>query len=198
MIIKLIKQLVANIMSAKIEADNRERFIVSGCNSCIAECKVYASNTSIDSAKVIVGNDSQVGGVVMLHQAHSKIIIGNNSSAGNGHIDCAQEISIGDDVLISWGCTFIDNNSHSLDRAERKHDLQLWQQGIKDWSVVKSAPIVVRDGAWIGCNVIVLKGVTIGEGAIVGAGSVVTEDVPDYTVVAGNPARIVKSIRREG
>ena len=55
-------------------------------------------------------------------------------------------------------------------------------------------PIVIKDKAWIGFNSIILKGVTIGEGAIVGAGSVVTKDVPPYTIVAGNPARIVREI----
>ncbi|MGM9578000.1 MAG: DapH/DapD/GlmU-related protein [Evtepia sp.] len=61
-----------------------------------------------------------------------------------------------------------------------------------DYSQVKSAPIVIRDKAWIGFNAILMKGITIGEGAIVGAGSVVTQDVPDYAVVGGNPARIIK------
>jgi acetyltransferase-like isoleucine patch superfamily enzyme len=53
---------------------------------------------------------------------------------------------------------------------------------------------MISDFVWIGANVIILKGVTIGEGAIVGAGSVVTKDVPPYTIVAGNPARIIREI----
>ena len=61
----------------------------------------------------------------------------------------------------------------------------------KNWENVKSAPIKIKDKAWIGFNSIILKGVTIGEGAIVGAGSVVTKDVADYTIVAGNPAVVV-------
>ena len=65
----------------------------------------------------------------------------------------------------------------------------------KDWSVVNSNPIKICDDVWIGMNVIILKGVTVGEGAIVGAGSVVTKDVPAWTVVAGNPARVVKVLK---
>ena len=61
----------------------------------------------------------------------------------------------------------------------------------KDWSNVKSAPIHIKDGAWIGFGSAILKGVTIGKGAIVGSKSVVTRDVPDNAIVAGNPARIV-------
>ncbi|MDP5158573.1 MAG: hypothetical protein NWQ07_08360 [Flaviramulus sp.] len=64
----------------------------------------------------------------------------------------------------------------------------------KDWSNVKSSPIVVKNKVWIGFNSIILKGVIIGEGAIVGAGSVVTIDVPDWTVVAGNPAKVIREI----
>lgn len=64
----------------------------------------------------------------------------------------------------------------------------------KDWSNVKFAPIHICNKTWIGARVTILKGVTIGEGAIVGAGSVVTKDVPAWSVVAGNPAKIVKRI----
>ncbi|MCB0501084.1 MAG: hypothetical protein KDD32_00210 [Bacteroidetes bacterium] len=53
---------------------------------------------------------------------------------------------------------------------------------------------MIKDKAWIGFNVIILKGVTIGEGAVVGAGSVVTKDVPDYTIVVGNPAKLIKKL----
>lgn len=60
---------------------------------------------------------------------------------------------------------------------------------------VRTAPITIKDYAWISYNVCILKGVTIGEGAIVGAGSVVTKDVPDWTVVAGNPAKIIRYIK---
>lgn len=64
----------------------------------------------------------------------------------------------------------------------------------KNWEFVNSAPVYIKDKAWIGFNSIILKGVTIGEGAIVGAGSIVTKDVPDWTIVAGNPAKIVRNI----
>ncbi|MBK8021791.1 MAG: hypothetical protein IPK19_10285 [Chloroflexi bacterium] len=59
------------------------------------------------------------------------------------------------------------------------------------------APIRICDKAWIGFNAVILKGVTIGEGAIVGAGSVVTKDVPAWTVVAGNPARIIREFTED-
>jgi acetyltransferase-like isoleucine patch superfamily enzyme len=64
----------------------------------------------------------------------------------------------------------------------------------KDWRHIKRKPIKICDKSWIGFNSIILKGVTIGEGAIVGAGSVVTRDVPPWTIVAGNPAKVIQDI----
>ncbi|WP_071585616.1 DapH/DapD/GlmU-related protein [Selenomonas sputigena] len=64
----------------------------------------------------------------------------------------------------------------------------------KSWKNVRAAPIHIGDKAWLGFNVIVLKGVSIGEGAVIGAGSVVTSDVPAYSVAVGNPAAVVKRL----
>ena len=61
-----------------------------------------------------------------------------------------------------------------------------------DVETIKSAPIIIKDKAWLGFNVIIMKGVTIGEGAVIGAGSVVTKDIPDYAIACGNPAKVVK------
>lgn len=89
---------------------------------------------------------------------------------------------------------------HSLNSKERLKDTKNARQEIEnhtmgqnvDYSVIESSPITIKDKTWIGFHSIILKSVTIGEGAIVGAGSVVTKDVPDYAVVGGNPAKILK------
>ena len=67
----------------------------------------------------------------------------------------------------------------------------------KNWNVVNSKPIIIHSNVWIGMNCIILKGVTIGQGAIVAAGSVITKDVPPWTIVGGNPARAIKEISPE-
>lgn len=108
--------------------------------------------------------------------------------------DCVANISIAEDVLISYQCLLSDSNNHSISYSVRKNDLARWRIGQHDWSTVRTAPIRVNRGAWIGARAIIMKGVTIGEGAVVGMGSVVTKDVPAWTIVAGNPARVIREI----
>ena len=104
---------------------------------------------------------------------------------------------IGDDVLIAFDVLIMDHDSHSLVFDERRNDVQEWMRGKKDWSHVMMVPVIIKDKVWIGARATVLKGVTIGEGAVVGAGSVVVEDVPPWTLVAGNPARVIRALPRE-
>ena len=133
------------------------------------------------------------------------IVIGNNSFVGGGMFVCIEGIEIGDDVMISWGSSFVDNNSHSTRWTERANDNGDWKRGLdeekigkyKDWTNVKRKKIIVKNKAWVGFNCIILKGVTIGEGSIVGAGSVVTKDVPDWVIVGGNPATVIRNISED-
>ena len=87
-----------------------------------------------------------------------------------------------------------DHDSHSIKSSKRIDDLNRFQTGKMIWSDIASKKIKIEKNAWIGMRSIILKGVTIGEGAIVAAGSVVTKDVPSYTLVAGNPAIIKKKL----
>ena len=152
---------------------------------------------------VIIGNDSMVSGEFIFEKESGSIKIGDRCFIGGGRYVTINSIEIGNDVMISWGCTLMDNNAHSLKWEERQNDVLDWKRGIeegkvgkyKDWNSVESDPILIKDKVWIGFNVIILKGVTIGEGAVVAAGSVVTKDVSSYTVVAGNPAEFKKDLR---
>lgn len=108
---------------------------------------------------------------------------------------------LGDDVFINYMCVILDNNevrigNHvmigpSVQIYTAAHDLQAASR-IKGWETAK--PITIEDNVWIGGGVIILPGVRIGKNAVVGAGSVVTRDVPPNTVVAGNPARVIREI----
>ncbi|MFZ5502753.1 MAG: acyltransferase [Pseudomonadota bacterium] len=141
-----------------------------------------------------VGSLTIIEGSIFYDRSGAQVLIGDRTFIGISSIVCAEKIEIGNDVLISWGCTIVDHNSHATDWTSRKNDVVAWGQGKKDWSSVTIKPVKISDRVWIGLNAIILKGVTIGEGAIVGAGSVVTKDVPPYTIVAGNPARIIREI----
>lgn len=148
---------------------------------------------------VTVGTQSDVQAVnIAFDRPNATVTIGDRTFIGRSYLVSAASIEIGSDVLMSWGCTFADHDSHATDFSLRQHDVVNWLEGKKDWTHVRIAPIRVCDKAWIGFNVIVLKGVTIGEGAVVAAGSVVTRDVPPWTMVAGNPARPIKQVPRPG
>lgn len=134
---------------------------------------------------------------IMADRPEAKITIGSRTFIGNSMIVSAESVHIGDDVLISWGCTIVDHDSHALDFEGRKGDVTLWAEGKKDWAKVKIVPVRIEDRAWIGFNSIILKGVQIGRGSVVAAGSVVTRDVAPFTVVGGNPARLIKELPHE-
>jgi len=127
---------------------------------------------------------------------NAKLVINNDVYIGDDClISCAERIEIGPYTLLAHGVQIFDNDSHPVDALERQKDYQVVRgqlQGKRGG--IATAPVIIGSRVWVGFNAIVLKGVTIGDGSIVGAGSIVVEDVPPNTVVAGNPARIVKTL----
>lgn len=146
-------------------------------------------------AKLSIGAGSIFEGSIAADRPEAEVTVGTNTFVGSSTIVTAKRVDIGDDVLISWGCTFVDHDSHSTDWSVRAGDVQRHYSGQKNWDGIAMRPIRICNKVWIGFNALVLKGVTIGEGAVVAAGSVVTKDVPEYTLVAGNPARVIRDIR---
>ncbi len=145
-------------------------------------------------ASLVVGAESLVGTKLVFERPGARIVIGARSFLGLGTISVAEAVEIGDDVMVAWGVTISDHASHSVRWSERAQDVVAWRAGQKDWQHVPISPVQIMAKAWIGVQSIVLRGVTIGEGAIVGAGSVVTKSVPAWTIVAGNPARVLREI----
>jgi acetyltransferase-like isoleucine patch superfamily enzyme len=146
-------------------------------------------------ARLSIGKDSILHCKVSFDSKEGHISIGDRCFIGRSELVCHSRIHIGDDVIMSWGVTIVDHNSHSLRWEQRKDDVSRWRRGVKIWDDVRVAPVEIQNKVWIGFHVIVLKGVTIGEGAVVGAGAVVTRDVAPFTIVAGNPARPICSQR---
>lgn len=115
------------------------------------------------------------------------------------YTDFGKNIKIGKDVFVNSGCCFQDQGGvtlgdgclvgHNVVFATLDHDKRPGRRGD-----MTAAPIVVGKDVWIGAHATILKGVTIGDGAIVAAGAVVTRDVPPNTIAAGVPARVVKTI----
>ena len=146
---------------------------------------------------VSIGNDSIIHGEIVLYRHDSKVTIGDRVYIGPGtKIYCYDSVEIKDDVMISWGCTLIDTNAHSLNAEERRNDVLMWAKGwqYKDWSNVKYAKILIENNSLIGFNSIITKGVVLEENVVVGAGSVVTKRVERNAVVAGNPAQLIKQV----
>jgi len=144
--------------------------------------------------RLSIGENSICGTRIVFERDDAELILGDRSFIGDGVVSVASSINIGNDVMIAWGTTISDHNSHSLVFSERANDVLRWLEGRKSWDNVIIQPVVIQDKVWIGLHVIILSGIQIGEGAIVGAGSVVTKDVPPWTIVAGNPARIIREI----
>jgi acetyltransferase-like isoleucine patch superfamily enzyme len=131
-----------------------------------------------------IGDNSKIGTFVEIQK---NATIGKNVKVSS-HTFICEGVTIEDDVFIGHNVSFIN------DRYPRATAAGGSLQTEADWSVVKT---VVKRGASIGTSATILCGVIIGEGAIVGAGSVVTRDVPAGTVVAGNPARYLKTLEAE-
>jgi UDP-2-acetamido-3-amino-2,3-dideoxy-glucuronate N-acetyltransferase len=130
-----------------------------------------------------IGDNTKVGTFVEVQKNAS---IGRNCKISS-HTFICEGVTIEDEVFIGHNVTFI-NDIYPRSTAEGGG-----LQTEADWKVV---PTFVRKGASVGSSATILAGVTVGEGAIVGAGAVVTKDVPPWTIVAGNPARVLRRIEK--
>jgi len=146
------------------------------------------------SGRVTIGDNSIVKCHINFDSENGHVAVGNRCFIGASHIVCHTGIDIKDDAILSWGITVVDHDSHSINWDERSSDVSDWSVGQKDWCHVNVQRVSIGRRSWIGFGATILKGVSVGEGAVVAARSVVTKDVPDYTIVAGNPAKVVRQI----
>ena len=115
------------------------------------------------------------------------LYIGKNSGFSGVQICCTKKITIGRNVWVGANVTIYDTDFHPIDPYERL---------ILD-SPASSADVIIDDCVWIGANAMILKGVHIGRGSVIAAGSIVTKDVPEFTVFGGNPAKLIRKIPRD-
>ncbi len=108
----------------------------------------------------------------------ARLVLGDGVSVGDRtQIHAGERVEIGAGTLISWDCVIMDRDYHHPDGGAER-----------------TAPVRIGRNVWIGCRSIILKGVTIGDGAVIGAGAVVTRDVPAGMLAVGNPARVIRPV----
>lgn len=141
---------------------------------------------------ITLGEETLLMGELLVYPPGGRITVGGWCYIGPGcKIWSMTNIMIGHRVFVSHGVQIFDNNSHALsadERHQRYRELRTMGRHLQEERVI-SKPIMIEDDVWIGFNAAILKGVTIGKGAVVGACAVVLHDVHPYTIVGGNPAR---------
>jgi len=160
-------------------------------------------NESHDLSNITIGHHNHLAGRIRT-SPNGKIEIGNFCYISTGaFIGAADKIRIGDYVGIAHYTYILDNNNHPTDPEQRRqHRIRVAPGGQgyssvgASWELSEKAPVTIENNVWIGMYCFIAKGVTIGEGSIIARQSVVTKDVPPYSVAAGNPAKIVKQINR--
>jgi len=160
-----------------------------------AWCRNMGSNSIIQ-----IGNGVICRGALCIERGaeDARLTVGDNVYIGDDCIvSCLQHIEIGKLVMLAHGVQIFDNDSHPIDSNSREQDyLRLTGRMPGPRQPVAKAPVIIGDRVWIGFNSAIMKAVTLGEGAIVAAMSVVTNDVPAWTLVAGNPARVIRELPR--
>lgn len=153
-------------------------------------------NAGTHSGLIHIGKNSIVSGELFVFAHGGKVDIGEWCYIAEGsRIWSAASIEIHDRVVISHGVNVFDSLTHPLDAAGRhKQFRQIATAGHPERIDLGERPVLIDEDAWIGAGAFVMRGVTVGKRAIVAAGSVVTKDVPDGYIVAGNPASIVCEI----
>ena len=127
-------------------------------------------------AKLSIGGFRTYGGTYITVAPGAELSLGSGFLNNNSKISCFEKITIGENVKISEDVLIRDSDNHTIIR-----------EGFK-----KTLPIAIVNHVWIGARAVILKGVTIGDGAVVAAGAVVTKDVPANTLVGGVPAKVIK------
>ena len=161
--------------------------------------KIYSGteilNLSGNPGNIRIGNNCHISGLLLVYGYGGSITMGDNCSLSPySRIVSAKKIVIGDRVLIAHNVNIIDNISHPLDARLRHEDfINSYAIGMQQYDI-KAQEVIIENDVWIGFNSTIMKGVTIGRGAIIGAGSVVTKDIRPWTVNAGNPLKCIREL----
>ena len=210
-ILRKIRKIISFIFFSVVEVDWLENEIykrqimkynklIDIDDSSLLRKNANIINNTNDKKRISIKENVIIDGELLVFNYGGVIEIGDHSYVGVGtRIWSGEKIVIGSNVLISHNVNISDTTAHEMNHIERsERHKDLIKNGFpKDKASIKTAPIIIEDYVWINFNSIILRGVKIGKGAIIAAGSVVTKDVPPFTLVAGNPAKIVKNTKND-
>ena len=153
-------------------------------------------SNSGDKSNILIGEDCDII-CTLISAKEGKIIIGNNTTIRyQSVVGATGYIKIGNHCIISNNVHIYDNNNHPTDPEIRYKMCEAGFYGDEwDWKYSDQKNVIIEDNVWIGERSTILKGVHIGKGSIIACDSVVTKDVPEYSVAAGNPAQTVKRLK---
>ena len=194
--IKTIKKIL-NIrwyLKRKYKTNVFRKNSVCGKDTTFGYMASCMNQTGIKTA-IQIGNYCDIHAIISV-QGKGKIHIGDYTTIrGNSTVGGVELISIGSHVIISNNVHIYDNNNHPTSPRVRWEMCENGFYGsIWNWTESESKPVIIEDNVWIGERSTILKGVTIGHGSIIACDSVVTRDVPAYSIAAGNPANVVKQL----
>jgi acetyltransferase-like isoleucine patch superfamily enzyme len=146
-----------------------------------------------------VGRGASLDKTVLDVGVHGRVSLGEFAFVSSARIICDAEVDIGDYALIGWNVVIMDTYRVPLESALRRQQLERSSLGPERYleSPETAHPVRIGRNVWIGFEACILPGVTIGEGAVIGARAVVVGHVAPFTVVAGNPARLVRVLDRD-
>ena len=175
---RMILRSYGAVLGKNIQIPGKVHWLIRGGMVCIGDNLYFSSGDAVNP----IGSNLQ--GAIYV-EGGASLTIGNDVGMSSTRMWIHESVTLGDNVKIGACVLITDTDAHPLDYLARRTS----NEG------TKSAPIEIEDDVWVGAHSIILKGVTIGARSIIGAGSVVTKNIPPDCVAAGNPCRVIKNLK---
>ena len=175
---RMILRTYGAVLGKNIQIPGKVHWLIRGSKVRVGDNLYFSSGDAVNP----IGSNLQ--GAIYVESGAS-LTIGNDVGMSSTRMWIHESVTIGDNVKIGACVLITDTDAHPLDYLARRTS----NEG------TKSAPIEIEDDVWVGAHSIILKGVTIGARSIIGAGSVVTKNIPADCVAAGNPCKVIKTLK---